>query len=332
MKKTLYLSDLDGTLLRSNETLSQFTTQTINKLAQQGILFSYATARSSATAEKVTSSLCLRSPVIVHNGVFIWDSLNRKYLATNTFSYDESMEISSTLYESHIFPIVYTYSEPTAAPDKRCDSTTSPHNVASGQKISAQQYAARGEHFHYFSDPTHGTQYLFSGMRAFLETRRGDPRETPVTKPEYLLPQSTENPGGLPGSIYYYTCIDEQKKLAPIYERFKDRYSCVYSADFYTGALWLEIFPKSASKAGAALQLKTLLNCSRIVSFGDHLNDLSLFEISDACYAVENAVPELKEKATAIIPSNDQDGVAQWLLSHLGCGSSPKDISDDFSY
>ena len=33
-------------------------------------------------------------------------------------------------------------------------------------------------------------------------------------------------------------------------------------------------------------------------------------------YAVENAVDELKEIATGMIASNDQDGVAKWLLSH----------------
>ena len=43
---TLYVSDLDGTLLNSNQTLSPFTIQTINQLVSDGMLFSYATARS----------------------------------------------------------------------------------------------------------------------------------------------------------------------------------------------------------------------------------------------------------------------------------------------
>lgn len=29
-------------------------------------------------------------------------------------------------------------------------------------------------------------------------------------------------------------------------------------------------------------------NCDRIVSFGDALNDIPMFQISDECYAVEN--------------------------------------------
>lgn len=40
-----------------------------------------------------------------------------------------------------------------------------------------------------------------------------------------------------------------------------------------------------------------------------------MFGIADECYAVENAVPELKACATGIIPGNDEDGVARWLDS-----------------
>ena len=48
--KTLYVSDLDGTLLRSDERTSDYTNQVINRLTEQGMLFSYATARSLVTA------------------------------------------------------------------------------------------------------------------------------------------------------------------------------------------------------------------------------------------------------------------------------------------
>lgn len=36
-------------------------------------------------------------------------------------------------------------------------------------------------------------------------------------------------------------------------------------------------------------------------------------EVSDECYAVSNAVDELKALATGIIGSNENDGVAKWL-------------------
>ena len=61
------------------------------------------------------------------------------------------------------------------------------------------------------------------------------------------------------------------------------------------------------------MQLKRLLNCDRVVCFGDGINDLQMFKISNECYAVENAIAELKSVATGVIESNQNDGVAKWL-------------------
>ena len=44
-----------------------------------------------------------------------------------------------------------------------------------------------------------------------------------------------------------------------------------------------------------------------------------MFQIADECYAMENAMDELKEIATGIIGSNNDDGVAKWLLQNCAC-------------
>jgi hydroxymethylpyrimidine pyrophosphatase-like HAD family hydrolase len=41
-----------------------------------------------------------------------------------------------------------------------------------------------------------------------------------------------------------------------------------------------------------------------------------MFEIADKCYAVANAEPELQAIATAVIESNEADGVAKWLQAN----------------
>lgn len=74
--------------------------------------------------------------------------------------------------------------------------------------------------------------------------------------------------------------------------------------------------PTKTSKANAVLHLARLLGCRHIVCFGDGINDIPMFRIADECYAVANAAPELKEIATDIIPCNNEDGVAKWLLAH----------------
>ena len=71
--------------------------------------------------------------------------------------------------------------------------------------------------------------------------------------------------------------------------------------------------PKKATKGNAIITLKEKLKCEKIISFGDAINDIPMFKISDESYAVENAVNELKKYATGTIMSNDKDGVAHWL-------------------
>lgn len=142
-----------------------------------------------------------------------------------------------------------------------------------------------------------------SGIEAFFKTRPNDPRANPVQDAEDLYC----------GDAFYIACIDTPEKLAPMYEKYRDSYHCIYQKELYTQFQWLEIMPKETTKANAAVKLKELLGCDRIVAFGDGKNDMDLFRIADECYAVGNAVEELKVIATDVIGTNDADGVAHWV-------------------
>ena len=142
------------------------------------------------------------------------------------------------------------------------------------------------------------------GVLSFCETRRGDVRTRIVHSADELFA----------GEVFYFTCIGDG--LSPLYDAMKHAYHCVSQIDLYDGLPWLEIMPQTATKAHAAVQLKEHLGCDRIVAFGDGKNDIELFQIADEAYAVENAAPELKQIATAVIGSNEDDGVAKWLIEH----------------
>lgn len=143
--------------------------------------------------------------------------------------------------------------------------------------------------------------------KEFLLTRKGDVRENPI-EPDRDLGK---------GDVFYFTCIDQYEKLEPLYHRFKDKYHCIFQKDIYSGEQWLEIIPKTVSKANAILQLKEYMDIDYIVAFGDGKNDVEMFELADEAYAVENAVDELKAIATGVIGSNDCDGVARWLYNRF---------------
>ena len=145
------------------------------------------------------------------------------------------------------------------------------------------------------------------GIRRYLGKRPGDPRFRAVPDEEALYA----------GEPFYYTCIGEEAELRPVYAHFSEdaRYRCTLQRELYRPEYWCEIMPARASKANAVLRLKALWGCGRVISFGDAVNDLPMFAVSDECYAVSNAVEELKAAATGVIGSNEEDGVARWLLS-----------------
>ena len=58
--KTLYVSDLDGTLLNSRSLVSPFTTAALNELIADGMMFSIATARTPATVVALMEAVQLQ--------------------------------------------------------------------------------------------------------------------------------------------------------------------------------------------------------------------------------------------------------------------------------
>ena len=266
--KTLYVSDLDGTLLRSDERTSEYTNQTINRLVAQGVMFSYATARSFHTSHKVTAGLNAKIPLITYNGCMVVDNVDGSFLLRNFFD-NGVREVMKDLFAHGVYPIAYGFVQ-----GEECFSLL----------------------------PAKSSQ----GVLDFNQTRRGDRRCRMVDTEEALME----------GELFYLTCIDREEKLLPLYHKYRDRYHCVYQLDLYSHEPWLEIIPPTASKANAIRQLKQTLGYDKLVVFGDGKNDVDMFDMADEAYAVANAVPELKARATAVIGGNNEDGVARWLEAH----------------
>ena len=107
--KTLYLSDLDGTLLTPEAALSPFTAETLRRLLGSGMAFSYATARSFSTAKKVTAALKgARLPVIVYNGAAIVEAESGAVLDAVYFTPAETAFIRGVLEAAGLRPMVYS--------------------------------------------------------------------------------------------------------------------------------------------------------------------------------------------------------------------------------
>lgn len=78
--KRLYVSDLDGTLLDNEAQISDETARVLNDYIRQGLQFTVSTARTPTTALKIIEKLNLRLPVMMMNGVLIYDMETKRYI------------------------------------------------------------------------------------------------------------------------------------------------------------------------------------------------------------------------------------------------------------
>jgi hydroxymethylpyrimidine pyrophosphatase-like HAD family hydrolase len=88
LNKLYILTDLDGTLLRSNSLLSAFSKEILAKAITDGHVVGYATARSYASSQTKVSSIPWHHPIVLYNGALILDPLTRSTLGGAWLSHD----------------------------------------------------------------------------------------------------------------------------------------------------------------------------------------------------------------------------------------------------
>ncbi|MHC6178695.1 HAD family hydrolase [Clostridium sp. JNZ X4-2] len=270
----LYISDLDGTLLNSKQVISCSSAKIINGLIASGMKFTIATARSYEASKNILKPLDLKLPVILNNGVFVYDPVSDKNIVENYLD-RSSVKFILDYYESNnISPFV------------------SAVDLEGNKKIF---YRGASNH----------------GQKVYVNSRRiqKDKRLTLVDDFSYAKDYNIIN-------IF---AIEKKGCLDSTYRLFKESLhaSCQYTEEIYSkGFFWLEVTNPRGNKRQAAEFLKKYLKIDKLICFGDNLNDEPLFKIAQEKYAVENAYAQLKNLATEIIGSNDEDGVAQFLKNH----------------
>ena len=144
------------------------------------------------------------------------------------------------------------------------------------------------------------------GIKRYLNSRKNDPRLLPISSFDEFLQ----------GYVIGITLIDKHKKLSPLVSPLndiEDVYAYLQSNVYVDDEFWLEIYSRQANKHDSIIYLKNQLNADRIVSFGDNVTDLRLFEASDISVAVANSKKEILEIADIVIGTNDQDSVAKFI-------------------
>lgn len=109
MNNTLYVSDLDGTLLDRDAKLPKVSEEIINKLISKGMEFTIATARSWSSASKIVRGLNLKLPVATYNGAFIIDPISGSVIESSCFEKEQIEYIVNTSKKANFYPLVYSF-------------------------------------------------------------------------------------------------------------------------------------------------------------------------------------------------------------------------------
>ena len=108
MARTLYVSDLDGTLLGDDSQLSAVTVATLNRvIGELGGLFTVATARTPATVVPLMQEVQARLPFIVIGGSAMWNPVTGTYEHTRGID-DMTVNAVADVFGRHgAHPFIY---------------------------------------------------------------------------------------------------------------------------------------------------------------------------------------------------------------------------------
>lgn len=108
MARTLYVADMDGTLLDREGVLSEYTIRTIRRMTDADMLFTIATARSLQSANDLIWLLGIRLPSILNNGAMVYDSVSRRYIHASAIPLDAIPSILVSLEQHNVCGFLHT--------------------------------------------------------------------------------------------------------------------------------------------------------------------------------------------------------------------------------
>ena len=274
---TLYVSDLDGTLLGEDSQLSAVTVATLNRIiGELGGLFTVATARTPATVVPLMQQVHARLPFIVIGGSAMWNPVSMIYEHTRGI---DDMTVNAVadvfdrrgahpfIYRRHGKNLLHTHHYGPLSPQEE-------RFIAERQHLPLKQFCLDDRDFRHSDDEA---LLIFSMNKYAVLKSIADDLRTSVPTCSVMV---------------YHDIFDESEG-------------------------YLEIFSAGTSKAAAIGDLARQLGAGRVVVFGDNRNDIAMMQAADFSVAVDNAFTEVKSVASEVIGPNTVDSVARWIETEL---------------
>lgn len=107
MGRTLYVTDLDGTLLNTRSEVSRESARKITGLSCEGALITVATARTPATVEPLLADTLTTGPAVVMTGATLWNRTSQSYLEPAFLTGASVEAVRAAMERNGLNPFVY---------------------------------------------------------------------------------------------------------------------------------------------------------------------------------------------------------------------------------
>lgn len=269
----LFVSDLDGTLLDSQERLSAYSRAELARLLECGLPFTVASARSIWSIKPILDDLPLTLPVIEFNGAFISDLRTGAHQFCHSIAPDIVTEIMARADEFGLPPFLSTFN---------------------------------GDEDHlYYTKPVN------VGMTWYVDSRERtqDPRLRQVNDLTPCLQEQVVCVTVIGEGPEVRELNDWAHERFPGLVQL-NCYDHFYSPSWW---LTVHDLRATKAEALRVLAEDQGISCADVTVFGDETNDIPMFKVAGRSVAVENARPEVKEHADLVIGPCDADSVVKYL-------------------
>ena len=277
---TIYITDLDGTLLNSEGRVGATTAKIISDLCRQGAKITIATARTIATVSPLLADIDFGDNPpkwVLVTGAMTYDPKTGRADFT-PLTTDRCLRLDEAFARYGLNPFVYT--------------------AKNGERIHVDVY-----HIPAMTDIEH--KFYEERSELILKTFHFD------NSPEkFWLGSPVADEFAAP---LLYLGMGSPDDVFPLADHLRQAgvfYVSAYVDTYDSAVAYIEVFTKGVSKANAII--REFADYRKVV-FGDNLNDVEMLRAADVAVAVKNAVDEVKSVADIVIGTNDSDAVARFI-------------------
>jgi 5-amino-6-(5-phospho-D-ribitylamino)uracil phosphatase len=278
--KSFYVSDLDGTLLRDDLSLSAFARGELEALMREGVPLTVASARSIYSIRPRLGSLPFRLPIIEANGAFVTDYATGRKEIVRSIDRERAHAAFGIITAAGCIPFI------------------------SGH--------GKGGDFLYFQD------LINPGMEFYVQQRKRDKDER-LRRTEDIE-AVLDTPGAAVTCLSVIDREETVAGLAAEVRSAagESLIHTLFEFREYPGWHFFTLHDRLATKDHAIRFIRERWNLqdAELVVFGDDVNDEGMFGMADRAVAPSNAKDSIKALAHEIIGTNQEDSVVRYIREH----------------